>query len=141
MKYNSSVILVVVIGSSHRRRAKPPVGTVLIINLLGKGLTPRACMGDGGINQDDRRTEHFMFLSIYIKCFSHSNSYFPQTELKAQQQKIGTELINCDEGKEERNKIHCKRKESGCSKLNFFESLPRMNENKIQTQDTKRKRY
>ena len=37
------------------------------------------------INQDDRRTEHFMFLSIYIKCFSHSNSYFPQTELKAQQ--------------------------------------------------------
>ena len=24
------------------------LGTVLIINLLGKGLTPRACMGDGG---------------------------------------------------------------------------------------------
>ena len=48
MKYNSSVILVVVIGSSHRRRAKPPLGTVLIINLLRKGLTPRACMGDGG---------------------------------------------------------------------------------------------
>ena len=40
--------LVVVIGSSHRRRAKSPIGTVLIINLLGKGLTPRACMGDGG---------------------------------------------------------------------------------------------
>ena len=38
----------VVIGSSHRRRAKSPLGTVLIINLLGKGLTPRACMGDGG---------------------------------------------------------------------------------------------
>ena len=35
------------IGSSHRRRAKSPLGTVLIINLLGKGLTPRACMGDG----------------------------------------------------------------------------------------------
>ena len=31
-----------------RRRAKSPLGTVLIINLLGKGLTPRACMGDGG---------------------------------------------------------------------------------------------
>ena len=40
--------LVVVIGSSHRRRGKSPLGTVLIINLLGKGLTPRACMGDGG---------------------------------------------------------------------------------------------
>ena len=39
---------VVVIGSSHRRRAKSPLGTVLIINLLGKGLTSRACMGDGG---------------------------------------------------------------------------------------------
>ena len=38
----------VVIGSSHRRRGKSPPGTVLIINLLGKGLTPRACMGDGG---------------------------------------------------------------------------------------------
>ena len=36
------------IGSSHRRRAKSPLGTVLIINLLRKGLTPRACMGDGG---------------------------------------------------------------------------------------------
>ena len=36
------------IGSSYRRRAKSPLGTVLIINLLGKGLTPRACMGDGG---------------------------------------------------------------------------------------------
>ena len=39
---------VVVIGSSYRRRAKSPLGTVLIMNLLGKGLTPRACMGDGG---------------------------------------------------------------------------------------------
>ena len=29
------------IGSSHRRRAKSPLGTVLIINLLEKGLTPR----------------------------------------------------------------------------------------------------
>ena len=36
------------IGSSHRRRARSPLGTVLIINLLGKGFTPRACMGDGG---------------------------------------------------------------------------------------------
>ena len=36
------------IGSSYRRRAKSPLGTVLIINLLGKGLTPRTCMGDGG---------------------------------------------------------------------------------------------
>ena len=39
MKYNSH--FVVVIGSSHCRRAKSPLGTVLIINLLGKGLTPR----------------------------------------------------------------------------------------------------
>ena len=39
---------VVVIGSSHRRLARSPLGTVLIINLLGKGLAPRACMGDGG---------------------------------------------------------------------------------------------
>ena len=30
------------IGAAHRRRAKSPLGTVLIINLLGKGLTPRA---------------------------------------------------------------------------------------------------
>ena len=35
------------IGSFHRRRAKSPLGTVLIINLHGKGLTPRACLGDG----------------------------------------------------------------------------------------------
>ena len=42
-KYNSTFI-----GSSHCRRAKSPLENVLIINLLGKGLTPRACMGDGG---------------------------------------------------------------------------------------------
>ena len=36
------------IGSFHCRRAKSPLGTVPIINLLGKGLSPRACMGDGG---------------------------------------------------------------------------------------------
>ena len=47
MKYNSSVISSLWLAS-HRRRAKSPLGTVLIINLLGKGLTPRACMGDGG---------------------------------------------------------------------------------------------
>ena len=31
---------VVVTGSSHCLRGKSPLGTVLIINLLGKGLTP-----------------------------------------------------------------------------------------------------
>ena len=36
------------IGSFHCRRAKSPLGTVPIINLLGKGLSPRACMRDGG---------------------------------------------------------------------------------------------
>ena len=36
------------IGSSLYQRAKPPQGIVLFINLLGKGLTPRACMGDAG---------------------------------------------------------------------------------------------
>ena len=38
------------IGSFLCQRAKPPHGTVLFlfINLLGKGLTPRACVGDGG---------------------------------------------------------------------------------------------
>ena len=36
------------IGSFLYQRAKPPQGTVLFINLLGKRLTPRACMGDGG---------------------------------------------------------------------------------------------
>ena len=42
-------LFVVVIGSSHRRRAKSSLGTVLMkIYLHGKGLTPRACMGDGG---------------------------------------------------------------------------------------------
>ena len=30
------------------QRAKPPQGTALLINLLGTGLTRRACMGDGG---------------------------------------------------------------------------------------------
>ena len=34
------------IGSFLYQRAKPPQGIVLFINLLGKGLTPRACMGD-----------------------------------------------------------------------------------------------
>ena len=38
----------VFIGSSLYQRAKPPQGTVLFINLLRKGLTPKACMGDGG---------------------------------------------------------------------------------------------
>ena len=36
------------IGSFLYQRAKPPQGTVLFINLLGKGLTPMACIGDGG---------------------------------------------------------------------------------------------
>ena len=36
------------IGSFLYQRAKPPQGIVLFINLLGKGLTPRACMGDPG---------------------------------------------------------------------------------------------
>ena len=36
------------IGSSLYQHAKPPQGTVLFINLLGKGLIPRPCMGDGG---------------------------------------------------------------------------------------------
>ena len=36
------------IGSFLYQRAKPPQGTVLFINLLGKGLTPRACMQDEG---------------------------------------------------------------------------------------------
>ena len=30
------------------QRAKPPQGIVLFINLLEKGLTPGACMGDAG---------------------------------------------------------------------------------------------
>ena len=34
------------IGSFLYQRAKPPQGIVLFVNLLGKGLTPRACMGD-----------------------------------------------------------------------------------------------
>ena len=36
------------IGSFLYQRAKLPQGTVLFINLLGKGFTPRACLGDGG---------------------------------------------------------------------------------------------
>ena len=36
------------IGCFLFQRAKPPQGTVLFINQLGKGLTSRACMGDGG---------------------------------------------------------------------------------------------
>ena len=34
-----------------------------------------------------------------------------------------TELINKGKGKEERNKLYCKGKESGCSKLNLFQRL------------------
>ena len=36
------------IGSFLYQRARPPQGIVLFTNLLGKGLTPRACMGDAG---------------------------------------------------------------------------------------------
>ena len=36
------------IGSFLYQLAKPPQGTVLFINLLGKGSTSRTCMGDGG---------------------------------------------------------------------------------------------
>ena len=36
------------IGSFLYQRAKPPQATDLFINILGKGLIPRACMGDGG---------------------------------------------------------------------------------------------
>ena len=36
------------IGSFLYQRAKPPQRIVLFINLLGKGLTPSACMGDAG---------------------------------------------------------------------------------------------
>ena len=36
------------IGSSLKQHAKPPQGNVLFINVLGKGLTPRADLGDGG---------------------------------------------------------------------------------------------
>ena len=36
------------IGILFYQRAKPPKGILLFINLLGKGLTPRACMGDAG---------------------------------------------------------------------------------------------
>ena len=36
------------IGSFLYQRVKPPQGTVLFINLLGEGLTPRVCVGDRG---------------------------------------------------------------------------------------------
>ena len=36
------------IGSFLYQRAKPPQGPALCINLLGTGLSRRACMGDGG---------------------------------------------------------------------------------------------
>ena len=36
------------IGSFLYKRAKPAQGTVLFINLFGKGLTPRAWVRDGG---------------------------------------------------------------------------------------------
>ena len=45
---NATVRFSIFIGSFLYQRAKPPQGTVLFINLLGKRLTPRACMGDGG---------------------------------------------------------------------------------------------
>jgi len=36
------------IGCFLYQRAKLPQGIVPFINLLGKGLTPRVCMGDAG---------------------------------------------------------------------------------------------
>ena len=36
------------IGSFLYQRTKPPQGTVLFVNLLGKGLTSRAFKGNGG---------------------------------------------------------------------------------------------
>ena len=36
------------IGSFLYQRAKPPQRIILFINILGTGLTPRACMGDAG---------------------------------------------------------------------------------------------
>ena len=36
------------IGSFLYQRSKSPQGTVLFLNLLGKGFSPRACMGDRG---------------------------------------------------------------------------------------------
>ena len=63
------------IGSSHRRFAKSPLGIVLIINLLGKELTLRASMGDGGsiwwapgIFQD---TLSPTAIELFQKIFSH----------------------------------------------------------------------
>ena len=60
---------------------------------------------------------------------------------KTKQNKTKQANENKDKGKEERNKIHCKGNKRGCSKMNIFQRLPWMNENKIQTQDTKRKIY
>ena len=46
---NTNVISLLSLAlSSLSARKKPPQGTVLFINLLGKGLTPRTSMGDGG---------------------------------------------------------------------------------------------
>ena len=81
------------IGSSHRRRAKSPLGPVLIRNLLGKGLTPRSCIGDGGsiwwapvlIYKE----------SIYARVFKkvdiseiYINIYIPFVLFRAEKQKI-----------------------------------------------------
>ena len=52
--------------SSSNQRAKPPQGTVLFINLLGKGLTPRASMGDeasfDGLPPETVQTSNSLFL-------------------------------------------------------------------------------
>ena len=63
------------IGSSHCRRLKSPLGTVLIINLLGKGLSPRACMGNGGSiwwapAMVNKSTDHGkLLLTCVLVCF------------------------------------------------------------------------
>ena len=51
------------IGSSHCRRAKSPLGIVLIINLLGKGLTGRWRLHLIG---SCRRWYQFLFLYFFI---------------------------------------------------------------------------
>ena len=75
------------IGSFLYQSAKPPQGAVLFTNLLGKGLTSRACMGDEGLiwwapppppllrKILNLPLQHLIYSSILVVCLYNFTSF------------------------------------------------------------------
>ena len=83
------------IGSYHGLRAKSPLGTVLIINLLVKGLTPRACVGDGGSIWWAPECIYCIVVSLLLFIGQVSTNYrrsVGETSAKCQWTKSGTTI-------------------------------------------------